>query len=213
MPGEWKYTECISPPGYAHVRLSDDGVTEELSPFTSIPASFWWFVVTATTVGYGDMSPTTIGGKIIACFAMLTGVLVIAFPVSVFSDLWQKELVRRGTLSRWTGPDSRDEVDSLDLDDEKSGVAPVPYISGHFDVNESVRDRRAFEDDDDDDISIGSSMLGSSHGSLSHGANSDPEILIDSKQKDLAAVYKYMRTIDKSQREIKKILVKFEKSA
>jgi hypothetical protein len=185
-------------------------VTEEVSPFTSIPASFWWFIVTATTVGYGDMSPTTVGGKIIASFAMLTGVLVIAFPVSVFSDLWHKELERRGALSRLTGPYSQDEDDST-IDEDRSREAPVPFISGHFDVNESKRDGRAFEDDDD--LSVGSSVLGSSHSSRSHGINSDPEILIQLPQKDVAAVHKYMKTIDKSQREIRNILAKLEKSA
>jgi hypothetical protein len=39
-----------------------------------------------------DYYPTSVAGKWVATFAMLSGVLVIAFPVSVFSDLWQKEL-------------------------------------------------------------------------------------------------------------------------
>ena len=39
-----------------------------------------------------DYYPTSSAGKWIACFAMMVGVLVIAFPVSVFSDLWQQEL-------------------------------------------------------------------------------------------------------------------------
>ena len=43
-------------------------------------------------VGYGDLYPTSPGGRIIASFAMLFGVLVLAFPVSVFSDLWSEEL-------------------------------------------------------------------------------------------------------------------------
>lgn len=88
--GEWKYWEETG--DFKFIRLSVDGVTEEITPFTDIPQSFWWFMVTATTVGYGDMYPTSPGGKAIAILAMLTGVLVIAFPVSVFSDLWQKEL-------------------------------------------------------------------------------------------------------------------------
>lgn len=64
--------------------------------FNSIPAAMWWFAVTATTVGYGDTYPTSTGGKFCAAAAMLTGVLVIAFPVSIFSDLWQEEMKNRG---------------------------------------------------------------------------------------------------------------------
>lgn len=39
-----------------------------------------------------DLYPTSTGGKWCATFAMLVGVLVVAFPVSVFSDLWSNEL-------------------------------------------------------------------------------------------------------------------------
>ena len=93
--GKWMYTDLTDPPSYQFVRQGLDG-TYDISPFTSIPACFWWFIVTSTTVGYGDTYPVTTGGKIVAAFAMLVGVLVIAFPVSVFSDLWALELEKSG---------------------------------------------------------------------------------------------------------------------
>eukprot|EP00978_Attheya_sp_CCMP212_P049148 scaffold623057_cov59-Attheya_sp.AAC.1 len=51
--GEWTYSDYTDPPRYMYIRTAADGISQEPSPFTSIPAAFWWFIVTATTVGYG----------------------------------------------------------------------------------------------------------------------------------------------------------------
>lgn len=53
------------------------------SPFVSIPAALYWSVVTVTTVGYGDLYPTTSTGRFFSMLWMFCGVLLIALPVSV----------------------------------------------------------------------------------------------------------------------------------
>lgn len=51
--------------------------------FSSIPASAWFVIVSLTNVGYGDMVPVTIMGKVLGALCTLAGVLVIALPSPV----------------------------------------------------------------------------------------------------------------------------------
>lgn len=54
--------------------------------FTSIPESIYWAVVTLTTVGYGDISPVTPMGRLIATVAMLIGYGIIAVPTGIVTS-------------------------------------------------------------------------------------------------------------------------------
>ena len=80
---------CLNPLTHPSVlyycEMKDDGSIAEDDPnnFSSIPASCWWAVATITTVGYGDMYPRTVPGRIFASLCVFSGILVIAFQVPI----------------------------------------------------------------------------------------------------------------------------------
>ena len=57
----------------------------EAHGFTSIPISIYWAIVTLTTVGYGDLSPRTPFGQILASIVMIIGYGIIAVPTGIVS--------------------------------------------------------------------------------------------------------------------------------
>ncbi|KAK1929768.1 Potassium voltage-gated channel subfamily A member 4 [Phytophthora citrophthora] len=74
----------------ASVTTSDACVCVDPNPYQGIATSFWWCIVTMSTVGYGDMTPVTWLGKVVGCSTVLTGMLVLALPITVIGTNFQK---------------------------------------------------------------------------------------------------------------------------
>ncbi|MEM7687869.1 MAG: ion transporter [Pseudomonadota bacterium] len=66
---------------------------EQPEAFGSIPRAMWWSIITLTTVGYGDVSPVTVVGKVLAAIVALGGIGLVAMPTGIiaaaFSDAMQ----------------------------------------------------------------------------------------------------------------------------
>jgi voltage-gated potassium channel len=60
--------------------------------FGSIPAAIWWAVATLTTVGYGDVTPVTVGGKVFGSTIMIIGVGMVALPAGILASAFSEQV-------------------------------------------------------------------------------------------------------------------------
>lgn len=61
--------------------------------FGTIPQSMWWAVVTLTTVGYGDVVPVTVVGKISAGFLSIMGISLFAVPAGIMAAGFNEQML------------------------------------------------------------------------------------------------------------------------
>lgn len=64
--------------------------TVQPEAYKSIFHSLWWSVATLTAVGYGDIYPVTVGGKIFTFFILMIGLGVVAVPAGLFASALQR---------------------------------------------------------------------------------------------------------------------------
>jgi len=69
-------------------------VENEAQPdkFPSIPGTMWWCVITLTTVGYGDVFPVTIAGKLLTAVLAVLGIGLFALPTGILASGFAEEL-------------------------------------------------------------------------------------------------------------------------
>jgi voltage-gated potassium channel len=70
--------------------------------FGSIPAAMWWAIVTITTVGYGDVTPVTLAGRMIASVTMVMGYVMLGLPVGIVATAFAEEIHRREFVVTWS---------------------------------------------------------------------------------------------------------------
>lgn len=69
--------------------------------FGTVPQAMWWSIVTLGTVGYGDVVPITPLGKMVAVFAIVSGLVMIALPVATIATAFAEEVRRRDFVVTW----------------------------------------------------------------------------------------------------------------
>lgn len=78
-------TVIITILGSVGIYIFEKGISESI---VSYGDALWWSFVTVTTVGYGDISPTTTGGRFIACILMLAGIGFLSMLTSTISTFF-----------------------------------------------------------------------------------------------------------------------------
>lgn len=69
--------------------------------FGNIPQAMWWALATLTTVGYGDIVPITLYGKIVGAVFMIFGLAMFALPIGIIATGFSQEIHRRDFVVSW----------------------------------------------------------------------------------------------------------------
>lgn len=84
--------------------------------FGSIPAAMWWAFATLTTVGYGDVTPITVGGKVFGALITVVGIGMVALPTSILASGYSQQLSR--STSQYQNEADKALDDGILSDDE-----------------------------------------------------------------------------------------------
>ncbi len=67
----------------------------------TIPDAMWWAIVTLGTIGYGDVVPLTVPGKLVATVTIFAGLIIVALPIGIVATAFANEVHRRDFIVTW----------------------------------------------------------------------------------------------------------------
>jgi voltage-gated potassium channel len=67
----------------------------------TIPDALWWAIVTVGTIGYGDVVPVTVLGKIIATGTIFLGLIMMALPIGIIANAFAEQIHKRDFIVTW----------------------------------------------------------------------------------------------------------------
>jgi voltage-gated potassium channel len=68
----------------------------------TIPDALWWAIVTIGTIGYGDVVPVTVLGKLIATGTIFLGLIMMALPIGIIATAFAEQIHRRDFIVTWS---------------------------------------------------------------------------------------------------------------
>jgi voltage-gated potassium channel len=112
----------------------------------TVGESLWWAIVTVTTVGYGDLYPVTVYGRVVASAVMIIGLITLAVITANVSAAFNEQARRR----RVSEPGATVGADVLDLDELRRLRDRLDAVLAAAEPAPSDGDRRSSGSDDDD---------------------------------------------------------------
>ncbi len=131
--------------GYIIKYLESGSITEKESPF-------WWAIVTMTTVGYGDFSPSTPEGRLFAVFIMFAGIALVSLLTASISSIYVAKRIREDkglekvnlndhiVLCGWN-ENAESIIDSLRNLSEKNSLHLILVNEIHEDIVNHLRNK------------------------------------------------------------------------
>jgi hypothetical protein len=105
-----------------YIRPTINGDGWEPTPFKDMPATFWWVASTMTTVGYGDVFPTSAGGRVVGIFTFLTGIVNLALPVTVVGANFSV------CYAKWVSDTAMRQELTIEIEEEEGVPQPLNTV-------------------------------------------------------------------------------------
>ncbi|KAK9529765.1 hypothetical protein VZT92_013854 [Zoarces viviparus] len=132
--------------GIAYTAEYEEGVGLD-----TIPACWWWGTVSMTTVGYGDVVPVTVAGKLAASGCILGGTLVVALPITIifnkFSHFYRRQKALEASVRNNHRRKMRMSCDNEPEEDEEDEMDEEDETDDMEDETDDMEDDIDYEDD------------------------------------------------------------------